>query len=100
MGNGLQQVCASAAKGILLAATLYSAPTNGQIAPVTPQAMPAIGEVDQLYQSYNVEMAEVVGGKFWKPYARLNEAAGSTASATHQSAQRAATSKWTSASGR
>ena len=85
-GNGLQRACASAAKVILLGATLYSAPTNGQIAAVTPQAMPAIAGVDQRYQSYNVEMAEVVGGKFWKPYARLNEVAGSTASATDQSA--------------
>ena len=85
-GNGLQRACASAAKVILLGATLYSAPTNGQIAAVTPQAMPAIAGVDQRYQSYNVEMAEVVGGKIWKPYARLNEVAGSTASATDQSA--------------
>ena len=34
-----------------------------------------IATVDQRYQSYNVEMAEVVGGKFWKPYARLGNVA-------------------------
>jgi len=27
-----------------------------------------VGEVDERYQSYNVEMAEVTGGTFWKPY--------------------------------
>ncbi len=27
-----------------------------------------IGKVDERYQSYNIEMVEVVGGRFWKPY--------------------------------
>jgi len=35
---------------------------------LAPAAMPALGTVDVRYQSYNVEMAEVVGGNFWKPY--------------------------------
>ena len=30
--------------------------------------MKHIGTVDERYQSYNVEMVEVVGGEFWKPY--------------------------------
>jgi hypothetical protein len=30
--------------------------------------MPAIGTVDKRFQSYNVEMLEVTGGRFWKPY--------------------------------
>ncbi len=30
--------------------------------------MPRIGRVDERFQSYNVEMLEVTGGKFWKPY--------------------------------
>jgi len=30
--------------------------------------MARIGAVDERYQSYNVEMLEVTGGKFWKPY--------------------------------
>ena len=33
-----------------------------------PAAMPAIATVDVRYQSYNIEMAEIVGGNFWKPY--------------------------------
>jgi glycosyl hydrolase family 79 len=30
--------------------------------------MPRIGSVSERYQSYNVEMIEVTGGRFWKPY--------------------------------
>jgi hypothetical protein len=30
--------------------------------------MPRIGRVDERFQSFNVEMVEVTGGRFWKPY--------------------------------
>jgi len=30
--------------------------------------MAPIGSVEERFQSYNVEMVEVVGGDFWKPY--------------------------------
>jgi hypothetical protein len=30
--------------------------------------MPRLGTVDERFQSYNVEMLEVTGGRFWKPY--------------------------------
>ncbi len=33
-----------------------------------PGAMPAIAHVDQRFQSYNIEMIEVTGGRFWAPY--------------------------------
>ena len=35
---------------------------------LSPSTMPSVGSVDARYQSYNVEMLEVTGGKFWKPY--------------------------------
>jgi len=35
---------------------------------LAPVAMPAISTVEVRYQSYNIEMAEVVGGNFRKPY--------------------------------
>jgi heparanase 1 len=35
---------------------------------VAPTSMPAIATIDDRFESYNVEMAEVIGGKFWKPY--------------------------------
>ena len=31
-----------------------------------------VGEVDERYQSFNVEMCEVVGGDFWIPYDLLD----------------------------
>jgi Glycosyl hydrolase family 79, N-terminal domain len=34
-----------------------------------PARMKRIGTVDPRFQSYNVEMVEVTGGRFWKPYA-------------------------------
>ena len=33
-----------------------------------PSRMPRIANVDERFQSYNVEMVEVTGGRFWKPY--------------------------------
>jgi heparanase len=35
---------------------------------VTPSNMPRIGTVDQRFQSYNIEMVEITGGRFWRPY--------------------------------
>lgn len=32
--------------------------------------MPRIGTVDERFQSFNVEMVEVIGGRFWKPYGK------------------------------
>lgn len=30
--------------------------------------MPRVGTIDERFQSYNIEMVEVTGGQFWKPY--------------------------------
>jgi heparanase 1 len=38
-------------------------------AQINPAAMPRIATVSPRFQSYNVEMVEVIGGRFWKPYA-------------------------------
>ena len=35
---------------------------------LNPSTMPKRGSVDPRYFSYNVEMVEVTGGRFWKPY--------------------------------
>jgi heparanase 1 len=44
------------------AGTLTDAPS------VTPSSLPRIGSVDERFQSYNIEMVEITGGRFWKPY--------------------------------
>jgi hypothetical protein len=35
---------------------------------IAPSGMPRIGTVDERFQSYNIEMIEITGGRFWKPY--------------------------------
>jgi heparanase 1 len=35
---------------------------------LAPSSMPKLGEVDPRFASYNIEMVEVTGGRFWKPY--------------------------------
>ena len=35
---------------------------------VTPSSMKKIGTVDPRFLSYNIEMVEITGGRFWKPY--------------------------------
>jgi heparanase 1 len=39
-----------------------------QVVSLDPAKMPATGTVDERFQSYNIEMVEVIGGRFWKPY--------------------------------
>jgi hypothetical protein len=44
---------------------------------VDPSRLPRLGIIDARFQSYNVEMVEVTGGRFWKPYkASASAAAG------------------------
>ncbi|HEY1213552.1 MAG TPA: hypothetical protein VGE93_07950 [Bryobacteraceae bacterium] len=54
--------------GVSCCSPVFSADVR---ASVNPANMPAIGHVDARFQAYNVEMLEVTGGKFWKPYKDL-----------------------------
>jgi heparanase len=36
--------------------------------PLNPGSMPPIATIDKRFQAYNLEMLEVTGGRFWKPY--------------------------------
>src|SRR5580698_441507 len=38
------------------------------VAQQNPSTMQKLGTVDPRFQSYNIEMVEVIGGRFWKPY--------------------------------
>jgi len=55
-------------------ALVWSTAVCGDSAPqpltLHPDRMPRVGSVDERYQSYNIEMVEVTGGRFWKPYPR------------------------------
>lgn len=57
-------------------------PLHAQTIPLAPQSMPAIGSIDERYQSYNIEMLEVTGGRFWAPYKSQTSAHVDTAQPT------------------
>jgi hypothetical protein len=40
---------------------------------LAPADMPRVGSIDERFQSYNIEMVEVTGGSFWKPYGSPGE---------------------------
>ena len=50
-----------------LMAALSSAVSLPVAAQLNPSTMPRTGSVDPRFQSYNVEMVEIIGGRFWKP---------------------------------
>jgi len=60
--------------GVVLAwieGAAYSQPPGGvHPASVAPASMARIGTADERYQSFNIEMVEVTGGRFWKPYGK------------------------------
>jgi heparanase len=59
--------------GALVAFVVLVAGGTRAVAPQSgsfdPSKLPRLATVDERFQSYNVEMAEVIGGNFWKPYA-------------------------------
>lgn len=54
----------------------FSAVSGGQrqqASSITPANMARVGQVDERYQSYNIEMLELTGGRFWKPYESVSK---------------------------
>src|SRR2546429_2565076 len=62
--SGLCSAAALCAAAVVLSGTQLAT----QVASLDPAKMPPIGTVDEHFQSYNIEMVEVIGGRFWKPY--------------------------------
>jgi heparanase 1 len=75
---------AGAALALVVIPQMTQAQDTTQLAPAT---MKRIGAVDDRYQSYNVEMLEVTGGKFWKPYKEIARPAAAAPSGPGSSAQ-------------
>jgi hypothetical protein len=46
---------------------------------VSPTNFPYVTTIDERFQSYNIEMVEVTGGRFWKPYASQSDITSATA---------------------
>ena len=51
----------------LLVAQAHAAPVP-DTPTIAPSHLPRIGTVDERFQSYNIEMVEITGGRFWRPY--------------------------------
>src|SRR5437868_1955942 len=69
--NRLCRLCEGIAMAALAVTVGHASATKADPVLLDPGSMVHLATVDAGYQSYNVEMAEVVGGKFWKPYASL-----------------------------
>ena len=54
--------------GVGPAAYQAGAHQEGAVATLAPATFARMGAVDERFGSYNVEMVEVTGGRFWKPY--------------------------------
>jgi heparanase 1 len=60
--------------------------TPPAVAPTLDAAKtPRVGAVDDRFRSYNVEMIEVTGGRFWKPYKDIDAVLKAQASANRSS---------------
>jgi hypothetical protein len=71
--TGPTNMAATWASAAPLVALLTSSLAFGQQT-IEPARMSRIGEIDIRFQSYNLEMVEVTGGPFWRPYARQGRA--------------------------
>jgi hypothetical protein len=66
-GSNRSGVCLSAVL-CTMAVVFLATELIAQVVSLDPAKMPAIGTVDERFDSYNIEMVEVIGGRFWKPY--------------------------------
>jgi glycosyl hydrolase family 79 len=62
--------------GCTTSALLSAAAWSGTDPPrIDPAGLPRVGTIDPRFQSYNIEMVEITGGNFWRPYRSTAEAA-------------------------
>jgi heparanase 1 len=61
-------LCALGGLAFLLLVTQAHAGPLTDAPAITPSGLPRVGTVDERFQSYNIEMVEITGGRFWKPY--------------------------------
>src|SRR6201997_3199509 len=59
-------------RALAVAIICLATPCDGAVAgeaSIVPADLPPAGTIDERFQSFNIEMVEVTGGPFWKPYA-------------------------------
>jgi hypothetical protein len=54
--------------GTALAALCLLTPACASSIALTPATMAPVATIEERFQSYNIEMVEVTGGRFWRPY--------------------------------
>src|SRR5215471_16561314 len=59
----------AAAVASVLVPSRIATGTEAETILLAPSNLSFVGTVSEQYQSYNIEMVEVSGGRFWKPYA-------------------------------
>src|ERR1700744_2967741 len=61
------------AASAILALLAFGGQTSAGTIQFDAGKFPAISKVDERFQSYNIEMAEIIGAQFWKPYAHMSK---------------------------
>src|SRR5215469_1703214 len=77
--NVIREKWVASASSVALFAASLAVPglSYAQSISVSPAKMPRVGSVSDRFQSYNIEMVEVTGGRFWAPYKLGSDAAAS-----------------------
>jgi len=63
----------SAALALAASVFVTAGQAGAAVVTIAPGELPAVRRVDPRFQSYNVEMVEVIGGRFWAPYPKPGE---------------------------
>ena len=66
--DGFREALRLIATFVVLLLALTTTQAGAADMSLAPETMRRIGTVDERFQSYNIEMVEVTGGSFWKPY--------------------------------
>ena len=72
--NKISALIASAALAVLGITNCFAGQEGAPPAKFSPATMPRVATIDERFQSYNIEMVEVTGGRFWKPYDQPGDA--------------------------
>src|SRR5207253_674289 len=66
-------------------ASCHTAGPSREAAAIDAGDLHRVATVDERYQSYNIEMLEVTGGRFWKPYSAISSSDASKGAAAESS---------------
>jgi hypothetical protein len=59
--------------GVALALVAFGGQAVAATVQIDAGKLPATGKVDERFQSYNIEMAQIIGAQFWKPYSNMSK---------------------------